>query len=178
MPRLRQQNEIEGLIARLADPEPLLRKIGEEVLLLTEERFNTETTPDGRSWPPLDPDYAEEKQNDSILTETGQMSEQISYNVSDGRLTVGGTRPSQKDKMIAHNFGAQGPTRVPGHERTITQAFGKPLDEPKDVFVRPYIMEQNIPQRQFLSWSREYLRTVRSIALRYYFEEGGTLETR
>jgi hypothetical protein len=106
------------------------------------------------------------------------MSEQIGYNIADGRLVVGGTRPSQKEKMIAHNFGLQGPTRVPGHERTITQAFGKPLDEPKDIFIRPYIMEQNLPQREFLAWSREYLRTVRSMALRYYFDEGGALEAR
>jgi hypothetical protein len=44
------------------------------------------------------------------------------------------------------------------------------------VFVRPYIMRQNVPQRQFLAWSREYLRTVRSIALRHYFDQGGRLE--
>lgn len=169
MPRLDQRDTLQGLISRASNPNALLRRIGDELLLLTEERFNTETTPAGRPWPPLAPSTKERKRNDSILTETGQMSEQISYAVNDGTLAVGGTKPSEQDKMRAHNFGVDRDVKVSAHTRTITQAFGKPLDQPQDVQVSAHTRSMNMPQRQFLSWSREYIRTAKRIAINFLF---------
>ena len=49
----------------------------------------------------------------------------------------------------AHEYGFTGSVTVPAHERTITQAFGRPI-EPKKVQVRSYIMNQNISPRPYL----------------------------
>lgn len=159
--------DLSGLAANLKDPAPALRRMGDALLDLTETRFNQETTPSGQSWPPLDPDYKKTKDNTSILTETGQMSGQIGYEITGDGLVVGGTDPSQVDKMKAHNFGADDTVTVPGHTRTITQAFGEPLDQPQEVQVDSYQMDMNIPQRKFLGPSKEYAKEMVQILLKY-----------
>ena len=157
--------DLSGLVNRLQRREPALRRMGDRLLLLTEDRFNEENTPSGQPWPPLAPPTRERKNNDSILTETGQMSEQVGYQVTDDGLVVGGTRPSEKDKMLAHNFGAQDTVQVPAHTRTITQAFGEPLGQPKEVQVSSYQMDMNIPQRKFLGPSNRYGEILARILL-------------
>jgi len=159
--------ELDDIKARLENLNPALRRMGERLLLLTEERFNRENTPSGNPWPPLAPSTRERKENDSILTETGQMSGQIGYDINENTLEVGGTQPAQRDKMVAHNFGAQDTVEVPGHTRTITQAFGEPLDTPMEVQVDPYTMDMNIPQRKFLGVSERYAEELAEILLDY-----------
>jgi len=160
--------DLSDLVNNLADPRPAKRQMGERLLLLTEERFNRENTPSGDPWPPLDPDYKEEKDNTSILTETGQMSGQIGYDLTEDGLVVGGTQPAQRDKMVAHNFGADDTVTVPSHTRTITQAFGKPLDSPQEVPVSSYQMDMNIPQRKLLGPSERYAEELVEILLTHY----------
>jgi phage gpG-like protein len=158
-------NDLTGLINELQNPTPAFRRMGERLLLLTEDRFNEENTPSGQPWPPLAPPTRERKDNDSILTESGQMSGQIGYDVTGDGLLVGGTEPAQKDKMLAHNFGADDTVTVPAHTRTITQAFGKPLDQPTEVQVSSYQMDINIPQRKFLGPSDRYGEILAQILL-------------
>ena len=43
------------LQAKLANPEPLLKSIGEDVMQSTKERFKSSTAPDGRAWAPNSP---------------------------------------------------------------------------------------------------------------------------
>jgi len=157
--------DLSGLVNRLQRSEPALRRMGERLLLLTEDRFNEESTPSGQPWPPLAPSTREQKENDSILTESGQMSGQIGYDVTGDGLVIGGTEPAQKDKMLAHNFGADDTVTVPAHTRTITQAFGKPLDQPTEVQVDSYQMNMNIPQRKFLGLSDRYGEILAQILL-------------
>ena len=156
---------LSGLVNQLQRPESALRRMGDTLLNLTEDRFNEENTPSGQPWPPLAPSTRERKDNDSILTETGQMSGQIGYDVTDDGLVVGGTEPAQEDKMLAHNFGADDTVTVPAHTRTITQAFGKPLNQPTEVQVSSYQMDMNIPQRKFLGPSGRYGEILAQILL-------------
>jgi len=163
---------LEEITQRMNNMEPAFRSMGEELLFLTEERFNREDTPSGEAWPPLDPEYKKRKRNDSILTETGQMSEDnFDWQLKDDGVEVGGTKPSQRDKMVAHNFGADETVQVPAHTRTITQAFGKPIEEVSDdasggsleVQVDSYQMNMNIPQRTFLDVSDRYAKRLFNI---------------
>jgi phage gpG-like protein len=157
--------DLSGLVNRLQRPEPALRRMGDTLLNLTEDRFNEENTPSGQPWPPLAASTKKKKRKDTILTESGQMSGQIGYDVTDDGLVVGGTEPAQKDKMLAHNFGADDTVTVPAHTRTITQAFGKPLDQPTEVQVSSYQMDMNIPQRKFLGPSDRYGEILAQILL-------------
>jgi phage gpG-like protein len=157
--------DLSGLVNRLQRPEPALRRMGDTLLNLTEDRFNEENTPSGQPWPPLVASTKKKKRKDTILTESGQMSGQIGYDVTDDGLVVGGTEPAQKDKMLAHNFGADDTVTVPAHTRTITQAFGKPLDQPTEVQVSSYQMDMNIPQRKFLGPSDRYGEILAQILL-------------
>jgi len=158
-------NDLTGLINQLQRPEPALRRMGDRLLNLTEDRFNKENTPSGQPWPPLAPSTLEQKDKDNILTETGQMNRQIGKEIRDGELLIGGTEPAQKDKMLAHNFGADDTVTVPAHTRTITQAFGEPLDQPTEVQVSSYQMDMNIPERKFLGPSGRYGEILAQILL-------------
>lgn len=46
---------LDALGKRLANPEPLLKGIGEDVMQSTKERFKSATAPDGRAWAPNSP---------------------------------------------------------------------------------------------------------------------------
>lgn len=48
-----------------------------------------------------------------------------------------------------HERGFQGTVQVPAHQRTISQAFGRPID-PKSVSVRPHSRDVNIQARPYM----------------------------
>ena len=43
---------LDRLKAKLSNPEPLLKGIGEDLMHSTKERFKTSTAPDGSAWAP------------------------------------------------------------------------------------------------------------------------------
>lgn len=48
-----------------------------------------------------------------------------------------------------HEYGFNGTVTIPGHTRTITQAFGRPI-EPKQIQVNSYSKNMSVPARPYL----------------------------
>lgn len=58
-----------------------------------------------------------------------------------------------------HEFGFKGVVRVPAHQRSITRAFGRPI-EPRSVSVRPHSRRMNIRKRPYVGPALEQRRDL------------------
>ena len=75
----------------LQDLTPVFQDIGEAMLNVTRERFNTQTAPDGTPWKPLSPAYAlVKKQNVAqILTLYGRLRGTLTYQAGPKEVRIG-----------------------------------------------------------------------------------------
>ena len=81
----------EALQTRLADLTPVFQDIGEAMLNVTRERFNSQTAPDGHSWAPLSPGYAKRKprNKDKVLTLYGHLRGTLDYQAGPQEVRIG-----------------------------------------------------------------------------------------
>lgn len=88
---------------RGTDPSPVLRSIGEYLLRVHEERFNTQRDPDGRPWAPLSEAYRKRKPRnaDKVLSLDGFLR-RLTYNVDSEGLSLG----TNRIYGAVHQFGA------------------------------------------------------------------------
>ena len=81
--------------------------IGEELLLSTDARFDSQTDPDGRPWEPLNAKYAEWKRafhgHDRILKLRGYLRDTLRYQATDVSVAIG----SNRVYSAIHQFGGQ-----------------------------------------------------------------------
>ena len=81
--------------------------IGEELLLSTDARFDSQTDPDGRPWEPLNAKYAEWKRafhgHDRILKLRGYLRDTLRYQATDVSVAIG----SNRIYSATHQFGGQ-----------------------------------------------------------------------
>lgn len=98
---------LQKLQAKLGDLTPVFRDLGEHLLNSTRARFDSQTGPDGRSWPALSPDYVKHKpkNKDKILTLDGFLRGQMTIQVSPHELRIG--TPPQVPYGATHQFGAK-----------------------------------------------------------------------
>lgn len=89
------------LTNRTSDPRPALRSVGEFLLLRTQERFDSEVDPEGKSWAPLAASTLRSKRNRKILTESTALRRSIVYRVSDAGVEIG----TNIDYASIHQFG-------------------------------------------------------------------------
>ena len=106
--------EIDGLDAvqrRLAeiaragqDLTPVMAVIGEKLKRSTQDRFSSQTAPDGKPWPPLDLEYAARKKRnrDKVLTLHGELRGSIAYRAAADQVIVG----SNEKYAATHQFGS------------------------------------------------------------------------
>ena len=98
------------------DPSGLMPRLGEYLQGSTQERFKTQTAPDGTPWAPLKPSYKRRKKynQDKVLTLRGYLRSGIRYQV-EGQDTVRvGTNAVQG---AIHQFG--GPIQKPARTATV-----------------------------------------------------------
>ena len=106
------RRELRDHIARLENHEPFLRSVGEEILASVQDRFKTETGPDGRRWATLAPRTIESRLKKygnapiTILRASGQLAGSINYQASGKTLTIG-TGPEVEDYAAIHQFGGK-----------------------------------------------------------------------
>lgn len=62
---------LDRIVRNMGSTRPALLEIGEHLQASVEERFRTETDPEGRPWAPLTDFTRANKRNDKILTESG-----------------------------------------------------------------------------------------------------------
>jgi phage gpG-like protein len=129
---------LDRLYAAAGDVRPALKNIGEYETQVTKERFGTETDPQGRPWPALNPLYALTKKGPGKLKgESGRLA-QIFYQLADQSAVDIGS-----DVIYAriHNEGGK---IVPKTASALFFSMGGQEFRLQSV---------TIPQRQFLGFS-------------------------
>jgi phage virion morphogenesis protein len=102
---------MQRLIARTGDLTPASESVGEYMLGETDERFRTETDPEGRAWQPLSARTLAMKKAEGrimkILQRTGLMRSRVNYRVFPDGVSIGiGDR-----KAVKHQLGKGVPAR-------------------------------------------------------------------
>lgn len=99
------QEALREALSRSTDLAPLMADIAETLLQGTQERFRTETDPDGNPWAPLDPTYLAMKIEDGlqpgILKATGLMVDTLFQEFGTDFAEVG----SGRLQAATHQFG-------------------------------------------------------------------------
>lgn len=87
----------------MADMTPALRGIGEYLASSSQDRFGTQTAPDGSAWTPLSHWYRETKpaNKDKVLTLRGYLRSSIHWQVLPDQVLVG----SNLEYAAIHQFG-------------------------------------------------------------------------
>lgn len=83
------QELLDQIIRNMGSLRPAMMEIGEHLQGSVEERFRTETDPQGNAWEPLSAFTLANKRNDQILTERGGLRGSVHYTVGDHALEQG-----------------------------------------------------------------------------------------
>ncbi len=73
----------------MTNTTPVMAAIGTGMVSSTQQRFVTQTDPEGASWTALNPAYAAGKRNSRILTESGRLRDSISSAPSRDEVSIG-----------------------------------------------------------------------------------------
>ena len=86
---------IQAAADAMGNPEPMLRDMGEYLLIAHDARFAGQSAPDGTPWPALSPRYQRRKRKnaDKILMLDGYLKNLLRYQVDGGELLFGSDRP-------------------------------------------------------------------------------------
>lgn len=148
---------LEGLMAEQAkiDPKGLMPRLGEYLMRSTEQRFKSQTAPDGTPWQALNPDYAEAKKYNKgkILTLRGYLRRYIHYQIPDANTVEVG---SNLKYAAIHQFGG-----------TIRPKAGKALS-----FGGRFVRSVTIPARPYLGISVQDDKAIREIIRDWLTERG------
>jgi phage virion morphogenesis protein len=87
--------KINAIVAQLSDPDPMLRDMGEYLIITHLRRFDQQVSPDGTSWQALSAGYLKRKKKnkDKILQLDGYLKNTNRYQVENGELLFGSDRP-------------------------------------------------------------------------------------
>lgn len=124
------EDAFERLIQASKRLKPVFADFGEHLLREVEERFQTQTDPEGNPWADLAPETWRRKKNNKILTETTRLRGSFNYEASDEELEVG----SPVVYSAIHQFG--GTVQVPPHEREIFLKIDPKTGRPGNRFVK------------------------------------------
>ncbi|MGL5065013.1 MAG: phage virion morphogenesis protein [Microcoleus sp.] len=115
--------ELEAAITRIVQaieqPKPVFDRYGPYLLDEIENRFVTETDPDGDKWADLKPATWKRKKSTQILTETRRLRESFGYMAEDDGLSVG----TPVNYAATHQFGAE--IQVQPREQEVYFKLGK-----------------------------------------------------
>jgi len=143
------QAALKRLVKATGDLTPAMKNIGEYMVQATEQRFDSETGPDGQKWPEVSAATRERKKHPKVLTESHRLRGSIHPEAGKDSVEVGTNVPY----AAIHQFGFYGQVNIPAHTRLIKTAFGQPLKHPVWARIEPYTLQQNVPARPFLGIS-------------------------
>jgi phage virion morphogenesis protein len=137
----------EGLQARLADLTPVFEDIGDAMLNVTRERFNTQTAPDGTPWAPLSPAYQaiKPRNQDKILTLHGRLRGTLDYQADKDQVRIGTPSIYGATHQFGAAKGAFGRTR-----------FGVPIPW-GDIPARPFLGLSSDDEQELLDILNDHL---------------------
>lgn len=139
------QNLLKGMHARMQNPAPVYRAIGK----LIRESIRTNFRDGGRPYK-WKPSKRAEGQRGQTLRDTNRLYNSFTIAADNHQAEVG----TNVEYAAVHNFGLMRTVRqsVREHTRRITQAFGKPLAEPKEISVRAFSRQllMRLAAREFM----------------------------
>lgn len=147
--------------AAMGNPEPMLRDIGEELMIIHDQRFAAQKSPAGVSWAPLSPAYlkTKKKNRNKILQRDGYLKNLMRYLVQGSELLFG----SDRVYAAIHNFGGEIKIRArratvhfkQNKDGTVGNRFvaRKKSNFAQDVKIGAYVIK--MPQREFLGTSAQ-----------------------
>ncbi|MEX0617539.1 MAG: phage virion morphogenesis protein [Pseudohongiellaceae bacterium] len=142
----------------MGSTRPAMLDIGEHLQGSVEERFRTETDPEGNPWEPLSEFTKANKRNDKILTESGGsgLRGSLHYSASNTSLEQG----TNKIYAAIHQFG--GTIRAKG-------SGGLAIGSEKGAFA--IVKQVEIPARPYLGLSAEDRQVIDEILIRHTLPE-------
>ncbi len=175
--------EVREMLARQTHPDddPLSHRIGEYLLRSTQDRFKSQTAPDGSAWKPLTPRYLKRKKynQDKILTLRGNLRKYIQFQPLDEKTVEVG---SNSKYAAIHQFG--GEINQPSRPATVRyrSKAGKVLfagkKHSKGVTERNVTIPAHtvtMPARPFLGISAADDQEIRDIIRDWVVERSGKL---
>jgi phage virion morphogenesis protein len=149
---------LDQIVRNMGSLRPALMEIGEHLQGSVEERFRTETDPEGQPWEPLSPLTLANKRNDKILTESGGpgLRGSIHYQVGSNSLEQG----TNKIYGAIHQLG--GTIRA---KRAPALAIGRP----GGAFA--LVKQVTIPARPYLGLSEDDRQAIDAILTRHTLPE-------
>ncbi len=143
---------LDDLAKKVSDLTPAMKSVATVGEVQTEERFATETDPQGNPWKDSERKKAK---GGKTLTELGHLGDSVSsrYGADFAEWGVG------MNYGAPHQDGSEAEVSVSEHTKTISQAFGVALPEPKTVTVKAHKRKMNLPERAFLARNADELDT-------------------
>lgn len=125
----------------LKDTEKFFDKLGLKYVQLVQLSFRNSRNPFGTKWKKL------KSREGQPLKDSGRLSNSISHERTKNGVRVFVEGDLQYAQV--HNNGFKGNVNVSAHNRKITQAFGKKINQ-KTIKISTFIRKMNIPKRQFI----------------------------
>jgi len=144
------------LRTRIGGQVRALTAIGRYGKSSTQLRFRTQTAPDGTRWPPS---RRVQEDGGQTLRDTSRLRNSIQWRVDPTGVSWG----TNVVYAGVHQDGYQGSQRVGAHQRVIRIAFGRRLNSPVTVRVRPFSRNMRIVARPFLGISNDDRRAILAI---------------
>lgn len=170
-----------ALLQRLGEPvaADLMPRLGEYLQRATQDRFKTQTAPDGTAWQALQPDYAKSKKynQDKVLTLRGYLRRGIHYQVTGPtEVEVGSNTVYAAAHQFGHSFVVNAHSRVQRFRSVAGRVlFAKATHKrgvvEKRVTTGAYMV--NVPARPFLGVSGADEQALREIVLQWVMERAG-----
>jgi len=135
---------LNDLAARMADPSPVMKVIGEYMIRSTEDRFRSQgPAPDGMPWARLSQGTLARKKNPKILTESGALRGGIHYQLRGTNAVLIGPGTNIPYAAI-HQLGGKTAAHVilPRNKKALKTPYGifKKVNHPGSVIpARPYL---------------------------------------
>jgi len=150
------QKQFDKLAGKTGDTRPVRKAIGEYLLSATEERFNTQTGPDGKEWQDVKPATRKRKKHPKILTEQGHLRGGINYELQDDSLLLGVGLPYGAIHQLGGEITQAARTGVVTHfkRKGKGQRFSKARDAHYAMKTDRKATTIKMPARPFLGISR------------------------
>lgn len=168
-----------AMLQHLGEPgADLMPRLGEYLLRSTQDRFSTQTAPDGTPWQALKPRYAKGKkyQKDKILTLRGYLRRSIRYQVTGVNAVEVGTNVKY---AAIHQFGGAVQQLPQSRQQRYRSVAGRVLFAGKkhkrvtQCWVTRGAYEVDIPARPFLGISTADDKEIREIIMDWVLHRSG-----
>lgn len=174
-----QEGELEQFLQRferrLANTVEINRRIGETIVGLTDDRFKTQTDPEGQPWQDLKPRTWQRKRKTGgilkILQEQGTLRDTIVYEADGQGVSIGSNLPY----AVIHQFGGTVQQRARsgflgyklGRDGRPGNRFAKRKSADFEQPVQYRAREFEIPARPYLGLSDAYLEEIADVLGEY-----------